>query len=195
MRRVAILYGTAEGPALTWRLRPALRVQGYDITRDISEADCVITHSGGVLELPPALPGKTVVITVPSTGYEGSLAHAAVRKVILDVTHAWREHAMGFWLRKTLINIWYGANIARLYALYKQNKRLGHSLPQCTAAEVAVMVQPHDPWSRDLPPESVHAHPGYTYITIPGHHDDIWARPQLYVALLKRFDALTNAAE
>jgi hypothetical protein len=188
MKRVAILYGTAEGPALTWRLKPVLLANGYDIIKDISSADCVVTHSGGVLELPPELSDKLVMIVVPSTGYTGSLANAAVHKIILDIKHAIRHRMMLLWLRKTAINIWYGLNVPRIIRLYKINKRLSHALPPCVAKKVVVLVQPHDPWSRDLPPETVKQNASYTYLTIPGQHDDIWAHPDAYVSILKKFD-------
>jgi hypothetical protein len=188
MKRVAILYGSAEGPALTWRLRPVLRAHGYELTHDVTDADCIITHSGGVLELPTDLPGALVLIVVPSTGYAGSLVNAAIHKIILDIKNAWRQHAMVFWLHKSLINAWYAANIMRLYSLYKKNKQLGHALPPCNAAKVVVIVQPHDPWSRDLPTETVQKNQAYAYLTIPGQHDDIWAHPDIYTSLLITFD-------
>lgn len=186
MKHLAILYGTNEGPALAWRLKPLLAARGYELTTNIARADCVITHSGGVLFLPNNLQGKMVLIAVPSTGYSGSLAGAMFGKIALDIKHAWQQKEMVFWFRKTALNLYYAINIPRTAKLYILSRKLGHALPVCQAKKVAVVVQPHDPWSRDMPPETVNAHPSYTFITIPGQHDDLWQHPAAYVKLLAK---------
>jgi hypothetical protein len=188
MKQVAILYGTNEGPALTWRLKPALQAGGYGLTTDIKAAECVITHSGGVLLLPSDLAGKTVLVTVPSTGYSGSLAGAMIAKVAIDIKYSWQHKQVSFWFRKTAINLFYALNILRTFKLYLLNNKLGRTLPVCQAKRVAVLVQPHDPWSRDLPDAAIKSHPTYIFATVPGHHDDIWSHPETYVSLLKKFD-------
>jgi hypothetical protein len=188
MKRLAILYGTNEGPALTWRLKPLLAAEGYELTTNIVQADCIVTHSGGILLLPPDLHNKVVFVTVPSTGYTGSLAGAMMGKIALDIKHAWQQGEMLFWLRKTAVNLYYAVNIPRTVKLYAANRKLGHALPACQAKKVAVLVQPHDPWSRDMPPETVNAHPTYIFMTMPGQHDDLWQRPAAYVKLLAILD-------
>lgn len=156
------------------------------MTSSLEAADCVITHSGGVLELPARLPDKLVLVVVPSTGYNGTLADTMLRKVILDISHAWRQKQMAFWFRKTAINLFYALNLPRTAKLFIANRRLGRGLPACQAAKVAIIVQPRDPWSRDLPEKTITAHADYTYITIPGHHDDIWQYPDAYIKLLTK---------
>jgi hypothetical protein len=184
MKQVAILYGTNEGPALTWRLRPVLQANGYELTEDMTKAEYILTHSGGVLLLPRDLSDKTVLVGVPSTGYSGSLAGAMVTKVTQDIVYSLQHKQMAFWLRKTAINLFYAFNIARTFKLYLLNKRLVDSLPACEAKNVAVLVQTKDPWSQDLSPNAVTSHPTYIFATIAGHHDDLWSHPEPYIKLL-----------
>ena len=184
MPHIAILYGFAEGPAHAHRLNQCLRQEGFTVVKNISEADVILTHSGGILEL-PAIPLRAKVFCItPSTGYAYSLRSAAKHKVRLDILHAIRTKSMGFWLKKTALNIWYGMNVLRGIRLYRAAKECGRDLPGINARRVMVVVQPSDPWSGNIPEGTIKKRP-YSFVSVNGYHDDLWRIPKTYTDILK----------
>ncbi len=186
MISVAIIHGFAEGPAISKKLRQALREHGYGIARDYRSADVIIAHSGGYLLLPTDLHDKIVILSAPAVGERnGSLPETMFQKIRLDIRAARQEHRTGQWLHKSF---WNGMYIAgkpiTVYRMLRGARKLPGQLPAFQARQVMVMSHKGDPWSERIALEQINKH-SYSFVSHTGVHDDIWINPERYITVIQ----------
>lgn len=184
---VAIIYGFAEGPRISKHLCQSLGQAGFDITSDVSQADIIITHSGGVCYLPRDVKGKTVLIVAPTYWRKGKpLVHTALDKIQKEARAALRNRHLGRWLVKCYINtlIAWG-KLPTSVRMYKKVKNAGLTMPLHNAHKVGVISYHEDAWSGYIEEIVVDNYPNYCLISSTKSHDDLWLHPKDYVAVIQ----------
>lgn len=181
MPTVALLYGFGEGPRVGRRFRAALKAKGYETIDDASQADIIITHSGGCLLMPPTNRAKQIIHIAPyhwpGLPWTASMGH----KLLDDLKTHHKEGELKFWSRKTFWNLVYTCNMRKNFRMIKNlsNKQ------RWRCAEKTIVVRPrYDSFC--IPDASAMPFkPGAAFVSIPGHHDDCWRNPQPYIALIQ----------
>jgi hypothetical protein len=178
--KLAIIYGIGEGPALTKKFRRALSAMDIHLTTDLARADIIVTHSGGVTELPKDTSGQLILIVAPSYGTAGhSIARLSWEKVRMDFRYLRRHNQTGGWAVKTLINAGYlMLQLPRAVRMYQFVRRAATLLPHIKSARTIVALYREDPWSRLITPAEKAKFPAYSFIEVPGSHDDLWTAPK-----------------
>jgi hypothetical protein len=184
---VAIAYGLGEGPAVSKRLRAALSHEGYALIDNVSQADIVIAHSGGIYSLPTDATNKVVLLVGPSCGRRGrSLAWTQFNKVGQDLRFSVKHRRVGSWLRKSYHNAAYVARDPRaVKTMWRAAQSRGNFLPALNADQVAVICYKGDPWSGYIEAEQVEHNKHYSFIEHSGVHDDLWSNPQEYISVIQ----------
>ncbi|MEK7153083.1 MAG: hypothetical protein AAB834_03990 [Patescibacteria group bacterium] len=184
---VAIAYGLGEGPAISRRLREGLAEKGYALIDNVSQADIVIAHSGGIYSLPTDATNKVVLLVGPSCGRRGrSLARMQFNKVGIDLRFAVKHRRVGGWLRKSYHNAAYVTrDPCALRAMWRVAQSKGNFLPALNADKVAVISYKGDPWSGYIDAQQVASNEHYSFIEHNGLHDDLWTNPQEYISVIQ----------
>ena len=184
---VAIAYGLGEGPAVSKRLREALSHKGYALIDNVSQADVVIAHSGGIYSLPTDATNKVVLLVAPSCGRKGrSLTRTQFSKVGKDLRFAVKHRRVGGWLRKSYHNAAYLArDPLAVKTMWRTAQSSGNFLPALQADKVAVICYRDDPWSGYVQAEQIQNNQHYSFIEHNGVHDDLWSNPQEYISVIQ----------
>lgn len=175
------MYGFAEGKWHGKALRQALQTAGLEITKDCTQADRIIAHSGGSLIIPGNTRAKVTLQinpTWPNQPYWRSFA----QKIFRDLRAHKKHRQLRKWLVKTAWNtIYILGNMPRNWQMLKNSRHIEKLTPTPTTI---VIRNRHDPWCS---PEIVDAiqNKNVTYISLPGEHDDLWDNPKPYVNLLQ----------
>lgn len=177
---VRLLYGIGEGPGLDSRIRNAFASRGLDLFFGATRADVILAHSGGALELPNNLSDKIVILVAPSYGAAGhSIAGLCLRKVWQDLGYLARRGQLGRWAAKTVLNARYFLTqlprALRMYLAIKNNPTL---LPEFFAQQTIIVRYLEDPWSALITPAEAAKYPQYSFIDLPGSHDNLWTNPE-----------------
>ena len=162
-----------------------LRQHGFTITKDASQADYIIAHSGGIIFIPKQHKAKVMLLVGVNDKIDGPWLHTQYRKVKQDFVHALRAKRHWYWLKKSCWNTFYiiGKLKRSVYML-----RFAHEnenfIPEIKNAKVIVIHYKDDPWSDSLSKKDLVKFPQYQLITHTGLHDDLWMNPEYYIKLL-----------
>lgn len=169
--KIVIIEGIFEGKLHSGRLRRELERRGYIVTNNPTDADVVITHSGGWVFLPGNHDGQRVVFIDPSYKTERSFTARAFSR-LGDILHPrWHMALERIW------NVWY---IIPYFAKWVRLVKLAHTkqidsyLMQPGAFVIG--VGDHSWWHQPTIDST-----SVTYTRLTGDHDIIWSQPQLFL--------------
>lgn len=178
--KVYILYGLCEGPMVSRAFREALQKRGGVVVCDLSDADVIVTHSGGCFLLPNKVRAKRIVhIGLPY--WPGRpIVVGMIRKIIADAILHRRSRATGFWLHKTLWNLVYfwkmPSNVRMLRGLYK-GALWKHGA-------ITTVVRPSEETLTTPDFSSMPFIGAATFVTVTGQHDQCWWKPRPYIDII-----------
>lgn len=183
---VGIAYGFNEGPALSTRLYAALAARGFSITTDLSAADILIAHSGGLFLLPKDTAGKTIFIMNPSCAPLRKFPVTFVQKMWTECRQNVKDGHTGEWRRKAARNVWCAlTRPVHNWQVATRNLKHAAHLPDITAKKVLVVTARHDPWAARLPLAETARLPRYTFLSHAGTHDSLWLTPGHYADIVQ----------
>lgn len=180
MKKVMIIYGLAEGSMLGRKLRKGLRNNGWKITKKVEEADAIIAHSGGIFNIPSNQDARIIIAVGMPLLLERPIIISILYKFSSDLRRAYRSL---FLLSKTLLNIIY--SIARpLHHVKIWNGYRKRKHREITATEFILVRNRDDIFSDSVQILHHGSHHGWSTVSLPGDHDDIWLNPDRYIKLL-----------
>lgn len=187
MPSVCILYGLAEGPRISKRLREALAQKGFDVIDNAKQADILIVHSGGYHLIPPNAAGKTILLAGPSNGFRGNSQFVTqLHKVLVDVGWCYKHARLGWWMYKSFWNLIYLFGEPRQHlAMLRGWRRFGKALPNFRAKRLGIVLYRGDPWSWYLDKAGLLQNQNTCLLSHPGIHDDLWMHPNEYLSVLQ----------
>lgn len=187
MPAVYISYGFAEGPKIAKKLITELRAAGFQVTDDCAKANVIVAHSLGCFTLQENLKAKTALLIAPSNGFIAeSPTRTQLLKVRRDFASARKQKRQRAWFNKSFWNLLYlMGTLGRLPEIIRKAGVRQHTLPAIKAGNVAVIVYRDDPWASALSKTLAKRHPTYTFLSHTSVHDDLWAHPEEYVAVLQ----------
>ncbi len=179
---VAILYGWAEGPRHAKLLRSELRAAGFEIRKRASKADAVIAHSGGAMMLPRRLNAQLVLLVGLPYWPGRHPIQSLPRKVKMEFENPLN---MTQWLKKTFYNGLYSLRPRHHYKMSKafRHKRYPDASKDCSF--IAIRNR-HDPFMHPEKTVELAEEKAWSLLSLPGTHDDIWANPRPYIAIIKK---------
>ncbi len=180
----SVSYGLFCGPLHGRVLRAKLDASGLQCINDPTAADIVICHSAGCWLVPKNSHPKLVIYVAPI------MAHPSVF----------------IWLKANLFNsrllisdrrILNGSSILIKnfwYALSQPKRNSGiihqaHSLvvPGHTEAKIVVIRNQFDPWQQPAGLQQYLKHRNWNFISLGGSHDNLWANPDPYIAIIQYY--------
>lgn len=187
MKKVAIIYGWAEGPWQSRQFAQAAARRGLTMTTDLSRADIIFAHSSGCYLVPEDVNARLVML-VGLPYWPGQILPSGIlRKLISELEHHRRTNGLIWWLNKITHNTWY--ILTRPQATYwGLTRHKEKNLPDGRNRTV-LLVRPsddtmHHPETADLLTKAE----SYESVEIPGAHDDCWLYPEPYLDLIERFE-------
>jgi hypothetical protein len=185
MPTFAIIYGFGEGPLLSKKLRRTFERHDWEHTDDVSNADVIITHSGGSLLIPAQFAAKAILIIAPTAGYRGAIVANVLRKVALDYKLAWRQRDVHSCVGRYCVNIGYSiAKPRHVAAMWREAHNQPERKLQLPAVRTGTIVFRDDPWGKHLH-ESVLQQSQHTFMSYDRPHDDLWKNPQDYLPVIQ----------
>lgn len=179
----AIVHGLAEGPFLSLNLRHRLEAAGFAPAK-ATEADIVITHSGGCFAIPANTQAKLFLHINPSYWPGKSLIRSVREKVTYDFRLRRQHHQLHRWAMSLAANILYSLNLkhaARMARPYFQAAKSLSRLPDSTHVFIRTHIDSYcDPHALLRTTDTRHS-----YLTLAGHHDDCWRDPEPYVKIVQ----------
>lgn len=178
MQKAYLSYGFNEGDLLARKMISALREKGYEMTSSPTEADLIITHSGGHLLLENIKETTRILAIDPAVPSGRSPVYNFFAHLAYDIRYVLFGGQAKFYCQKTLLNLCYAVinmrHNLRIARAYRQNKNINLLLRDST-----VITKSADPsWQH----HNVFAHK-QTY-TFNASHDDCWLHPERYLNLL-----------
>jgi hypothetical protein len=179
----AIVYGLAEGPYLSRKLRQALEETGFQ-PADAKHADIIIAHSGGSFVLPKHTHAKLFLHINPSYWPGKPLVRSLAQKLRYDFRLYRQRHQLRRWLTTLAANAGYALNLPRnvrmVWPYIRAKRTLGH-LPDSNHIFIRSYID-----SYCNPKALFEATKGqHNYLTLAGHHDECWREPEQYVQLVR----------
>lgn len=179
----AIVHGLAEGPLVSRRLRRALEAAGF-LPAKASEADIIVTHSGGIYALPKAAKAKLFLHINPSNVSIASLVSAHAGKIRYDYRLSRQRHQTKQFATNLFANGMYMLNVRHNAHMLKGYMQATERLP-LEAPTRHVFLRNHIDNLCNPGVLLQATDTAFSYLTLPGHHDDCWRDPEPYVQLVK----------
>lgn len=180
----AIIYGIGEGPLIGHRMRQILTAKGYAEVEP-TEAEIVLTHSGGAYMLPATARAK-LYVHFNCTQYmplrELLAAHRS--KIRYDFNKRRANKQLLRWLLALGANGWYFLHISRGLRMrlgFNRSEQLLGSLP--TGQHVFICGKADRLSDSEILMR--HTSQRHTYVSIEGGHDDCWRQPEPYVSAIR----------
>lgn len=179
----AIIYGLAEGPFQSHKLRQLLEKAGFTQAKP-HEADIILTHSGGCYAVPKHTRAKLFLHINPPYWPGKPIARSAREKLAYDFRLRRQRHQLQRWAISLGANGLYALNLRNTLSMvwpYLRAQRTFSKLPQ----SMHVFIRTHIDSYCD--PEALLKITGsqHSYLTLAGHHDDCWREPEPYVQLIR----------
>lgn len=181
----AILYGMAEGPFHSRKLRQLLEEAGFQPVDDTKDADIIIAHSGGSFIVPKHTAAKLFLHINPSYWPGKSLLRSLAQKLKYDFRLYRQRHQLNRWLATLAANIVYGLNLSRSLRMAWPYFHATRTLKSLSDDSKHIFIRSYiDSYCH--PKALLEATDGqHNYLTLAGHHDDCWREPEQYVQLIR----------
>jgi hypothetical protein len=180
-KKVCVLYGINEGPAIAAGFLDSLRAAGFSITSDARAADIIFAHSGGCF-LVPARHRAQVVVLIGLPYWPGrSWIVSTAKKVWREAKLYHRRHKHAEWVRKWAHHLRYSTNLGH-------DVRMGINRPLTkpwnSPQHQYIVRNRHDEYCAPSVANLPYRGPR-TFLSLPGEHDDCWEHPERYAHLLQ----------
>ncbi len=180
---VAIIHGWAEGEWQSRQFRQQLHEAGYQLSNDVRQADVIFAHSSGCYLVPVEAKAKVIILVGIPYWPKRWLLTSVITKFINEVTIYRQKRRLDWWINKTIHNVWYIVTRpqASLDVITKHNLT---NLPEGSRHKVLVVRPTGDTFTHPDIKQLLSSH-AFSFITIPGTHDDCWLEPLEYIQLIQ----------
>lgn len=181
-KKVAIVYGWAEGKGHAKYLRSQLRSEGFKLVKNSAEADVIIAHSGGIFLLPKHLRAELVILVGIPYWPEKHPSRSLRDKIRLELKNL---NGLRYFLRKSLLNcIYFIIRPLHHFKIWRSWKRELYPFPHNEESFIAVRNK-DDTFSKQNEVTELAANKSWNVVSLDGFHDDIWLNPDKYIQLIK----------
>jgi hypothetical protein len=180
----AISYGLAGGPAHARKLKRHLHQAGYVQSRQVAKADIIIAHSGGCWLIPElAKPRLVIYVGMP-------LAQANPRQTWLAAQDAMLKHGqLKHSLRTRAKNTFYTLRQPRRNLKITRMAKTAQPIIFPGSSTVFIANR-HDPWPRSPQTQEYLDNYDWSFLSLPGPHDDIWEHSERYAVIIDHYARL-----
>lgn len=182
-KKVAIIYGWAEGPWQAKKIKEALQDKDLGLAKNIRQADVIIAHSSGCYLVPKNIKAKLIILIGLPYWPGRSLASSDAKKLISEIRYHRRNKNTFWWLNKIMHNIWYIFTRPHK-SLYIFTRHSASSLPDGNKYKTILVRPTDDTFCHPEIMKILKPAKSYAFIDINGAHDDCWLNPKPYIDLL-----------
>ncbi len=176
-RRVYIAYGAMEGPLQANKMKRALIKHGYEVTGSQTDADIVIAHSGGHLEINDPSRFKQILLIDPAFPNNRPIPLNWLLHLLETTRLVFFSKDWPFFFQTLAINLWYILfDVKRSKSMY--SKYSNSSVQKFNLKNVTITSSSDPTWrDKDLPKLQKVIH-------FRASHQDCWLHPSKYLDLL-----------
>lgn len=182
--KIAILYGWAEGKWHAKKLLPVLMEHNLELCNNPAEADIILCHSGGCYMVPENK-AKLFVLIGPPYWPKKSMLLRVVKKTYRDFKMHHTIHELRFWWVKTIHNSFYMfrhlPTWTKMYVNWKTE-----NFPDASSQKVLVIRNTEDKFCQLSGIKKIATERNWNFVELPGEHDDLWIKPNKYVAMIQK---------
>lgn len=182
---VAFVHGWAEGVWQENMLRGHLQKAGFRLEQNAEKTDIVLAHSAGCYLVPKKNNAKLIILIGLPLWPGKPLPKSLLEKLKLEFWHHRRNRDIAWLINKLVHNIWYvvtkPGNLFRFFKNY-----YGRKLPNPEKSKIVLVRNKDDPFC-DPNLAAILRDKRYTYISLPGLHDDCWMEPKKYVEIINHY--------
>jgi len=184
--RYFIVYGFCGGQAHSVKFRKLIQNEGLQPATNAIDADILIAHSAGCLQVPSDTKAKLIILVgVPlDTRTVGTFLRAHLQNILFF----YHSHRTIQGLRFGLNNFFYAiVHPQQNYDAAQLVHKHVFSLPTGQTASVVWIANQHDPWPNTQELVTFLSDMPYSFISLAGAHDSIWVNPELFIAIIKHY--------
>ncbi len=176
--------GWAENRWKTHKLLDDLDAGGGIQTKDIGQAEVIITHSAGGHVVPQNLKAKLIVLIAPSYIPGRPFVISTVMEYLMDTIYYFRRALIYPWLLKNLYYIFFGiAHPLRTIRVYRKVQE-PLNLEALKNYRVLLIRNKHDFFCSPQIADEARKYSNIEYKELAGRHDHCWIAPKPYVDLI-----------
>jgi len=183
MSTVCILYGFGERKHVSKRFQRALKQRGHGLVDNPSDAQVIITHSGGCLLLPDKISAKQIIHIAPYYWPDKTWVSCMSRKLIDDLRTHHKGGELRFWARKTFWNVLYSWNMSKNFRMLGNIRNKA----RWQRGDITIVARPKFDTFCTPDPKAMPFEHAPAFVSMPGHHDDCWRDPKPYLLLVKNW--------
>lgn len=184
----ALSYGFVEGAAHGRKISRMLKKAGFEPAKSLAKADVIIAHSAGCWLLPEnAKPQLMIYIGMP-------LPLTSAQKLWLKAN--WMN-IKSFLAKGHVLKMFRVAALNTYYALRHTRRTIdiiqGVKTAKPTVFKGALTIfiaNQHDPWPHSAKLSDYIEREDWTFLSLPGAHNNIWIHPAYYVDIIKNYAEL-----
>lgn len=188
----AISYGFVEGSFHALKLDRLLKKAGFVPAKNMHDADIIIAHSAGCWLIPNNAKPKLVIyvgMPLPLTSAQKTWLKSNWLSMRLFIS---KGHVFQM-LRIGLLNTYYALLQPRrsLDIIHGSKSAQPVIFPDSSTVFIA---NRHDPWPRSKQLDNYVESNGWSFLSLPGSHNNIWQHPIYYVDIIKKYARLLAKA-
>jgi len=177
----AFSYGFVGGPLHARKFKRLMNHASFVYTLLPQKADIIIAHSAGCWLVPEdCRPKLLIYVGMP-------LAQMSPRQSLLKANAAaLKNNDLGRTLITKTKTTYYGLRQPRRnLAIVRMSKTARPVvLPKVSSIFIA---NKHDPWPKDKALDEYVKNHNWSFINLPGTHDDVWEHPDRYVEIINHY--------
>jgi hypothetical protein len=180
-------HGFSHSSLHSRQFRHELHRHGYVPARTIADADIIIAHSAGTWNIPSDVRAHLILfVGMPLRAGDGSNLATFWRVS----ARTWRAHGRqkpGLVLRNGLLSTFTIITQPRRHVRIIRRAAVYAPPPKGIAGQVVFIVNRHDLWPRSSHLDEIVSTLPFSFISLPGTHDDIWYSPRTYIAIINHY--------
>jgi len=186
----AIKYGFLGGPLVSRKFEELMKDAAFDSSQASEDADIIIAHSAGCWDLKQIKNAKILLMIgmplrnpSPKTSFQVNRARTK--------EYFFNKHLVNG-AQMSLLNTYYAITQPRRNLdIVKNAKNYQNSISIPDTKQIVFIANKNDPWPHlDSKLQELMDSYNWTFIHLPGSHDDIWEHPERYVDIIKHYAKL-----
>ena len=183
-KTVAILHGWAGGNWHVRRFVKALKENGFEERKRVTNTDVIIAHSPGCYRLKENSNAKLILLIGPPYWPSQSILRRLLKKKSHDTRHRIKNEGVIFTINKFIWEIIYVIIKPSYTFVALKHHRYLHFLDLLENKKIILIRNEEDYFCSPEIEKAIKDYRNVRYISLPGGHDDFMTNPDPYVDLL-----------
>lgn len=179
----SMIYGLVGRPSLGRKLGELLQADGFEPAGDTETADILIAHSAGCWLIPRTSQARLVIFVGAPLAEDRGRAY---RRANIEI---YKRSSFTRLITVLASDAYYGIRYLRRNLAITRMARYAE-LVMVPEASYVFMANRYDPWPHSKLLDGYLASKDWSFISMPGPHDDIWHHTELYEPIINHYAKL-----